>query len=84
MKLDKNFWLFFRPIAHRGLWNEFVVENSITAYERAIAHNYPIEIDLFLTKDGHLVCFHDDNLERMTGVNEFIYNKTSSKVGIFS
>ncbi len=76
MKLDKNFWLFFRPIAHRGLWNEFVVENSITAYERAIAHNYPIEIDLFLTKDGHLVCFHDDNLERMTGVNEFIYNKT--------
>lgn len=76
MLVNKNSWLLNVPIAHRGLWSNTVTENSITAYERAIAHGFAIEIDVFLTKDKIPVCFHDENLERMTGENALIYDKT--------
>ena len=39
-------WLFDRPIAHRGLHDEQYPENSMPAYEQAIAHNFNIEIDV--------------------------------------
>ena len=45
MRIDFNNWLITRPISHRGLWNENIVENSLTAYKNAIAQGYPIEID---------------------------------------
>lgn len=76
MRIDKNHWLFNKPIAHRGLWGNNVIENSLSAYQKAIDNGYPIEIDLFSTLDGEIVSFHDINLNRMTGVNEFIYKKT--------
>jgi glycerophosphoryl diester phosphodiesterase len=31
-----------------------------------------IELDVHLSKDGQIVVFHDDNLKRMTGTNEYI------------
>lgn len=74
MRIDQNHWLLSRPIAHRGLWGGDIIENSITAYKKAAELGYPIEIDLFLTTDKKLVCFHDDNLKRMTGVDKLIYN----------
>ena len=39
----------------------------IQSFEKAIEHNYAIELDVQLTKDNELVVFHDDNLERLTG-----------------
>lgn len=78
---NKNLsWLTDTPIAHRGLWGKEIVENSLTAYQKAIDNGYPIEIDLFLTADGHLVSFHDDNLKRMTGFDGLIYNQTISTI----
>ncbi len=74
MRINQNHWLLSRPIAHRGLWGGDVIENSITAYKKAVEMGYPIEIDLFLTTDKKLVCFHDDNLKRMTGVDKLIYD----------
>lgn len=74
MRLNNNHWLLCRPIAHRGLWGEGVIENSLTAYKLASKKGYPIEVDLFLTTDKKLVCFHDDNLKRMTGVDKPIYD----------
>lgn len=61
-------WLA-RPIAHRGLHDagKGVVENSISAAQAAIARDYAIECDVQRTKDGDLVVFHDDALERLTG-----------------
>ena len=56
MRVNKDSWLIRRPIAHRGLWNDKIVENSITAYENATRHGYPIEIDVYLTTDGKLTC----------------------------
>lgn len=57
------------PIAHRGLHDAAsgVIENSRTAFARAIAAGYAIECDLQLTGDDVPVVFHDDTLERLTG-----------------
>lgn len=54
-------------IAHRGLHSENVPENSLSAFQAAANENYPIEIDLHLTKDGEVVVFHDGTLKRMCG-----------------
>ncbi len=80
MRLNKDFWLFNIPIAHRGLWGNGVNENSISAYKKAIDKGYPIEIDIYPTLDGEIVCFHDNTLDRMTGEKGFIENKTLSEI----
>lgn len=52
-------------IAHRGLWNSEIPENSIGAFKRCIEKNIAIELDIHLLKDDTLVVFHDNNLKRM-------------------
>ena len=69
-------WLVKMPIAHRGLHNDEVPENSLASFENAIKHKYAIEIDLRMTSDGTVVVFHDDNLGRMTGSSGYV-NKTT-------
>lgn len=76
MRIPENHWLITKPVAHRGLWGGNVIENSLSAYKNAVKNGYPIEIDVHLTKDGHLVSFHDDTLVRMTGVEGKICEKT--------
>lgn len=76
MRINKDSWLLNKPIAHRGLWGDGIVENSMTAYKNAVDNGYPIEIDLYQTKDGKIVSFHDANLLRMTGENAYVYQKT--------
>ena len=68
---DKYAVLLRRPFAHRGVHDD-VPENSLPAFQKAIELNLGIELDIHLTKDGQLVVFHDDNLVRMTGEDEFI------------
>jgi glycerophosphoryl diester phosphodiesterase len=60
--------LFDRPIAHRGLHDHTkgVIENSRSAFEAAIAHNYAVEVDVQLSSDGVPFIFHDDTFERLT------------------
>lgn len=61
-------WITARPIAHRGLHQgKTVPENSLLAFEAAIAQGYPIEMDLHLLADGELAVFHDKTLDRLTG-----------------
>ena len=59
-------------IAHRGLHNNIIPENSIPAFLEAIKNNYIIELDVHVLKDGNIVVFHDDNLKRLTGINKKI------------
>ena len=63
-----------KKYAHRGLHgtvgaDTFAAENSLTAFKRAVEHGYAIEFDVHVTKDGEAVVFHDDTLDRMTGVS---------------
>ena len=68
-------------IAHRGIYNNInIPENSIPAFKRALKLNYPIELDVNITKDNVLVVFHDNNLLRMTGVNKNINDVTYKEI----
>ncbi len=68
---DKYRDLLRRPFAHRGVHNEYP-ENSMPAFEKAVELNLGIELDIHLTCDNQIVVFHDDNLRRMTGVNDLV------------
>lgn len=69
-----NTWLVQTPIAHRGLHNEELPENSLGAFELAINKGFAIELDVHLLKDGNVAVFHDDSLSRMTGKDGYICN----------
>lgn len=61
-------WLTDTYIAHRGLFNKVdIPENSVPAFEKAYQNGFGIETDVQMSKDGVLVVFHDDTLDRMTG-----------------
>jgi glycerophosphoryl diester phosphodiesterase len=55
--------------AHRGLHGPRVPENSLAAFEAAIAYGAGIECDIRLSSDGSAVVFHDCDLSRMCGVS---------------
>lgn len=71
--------LLQRPFAHRGVHSVYP-ENSIPAFEQAVNLNLGIELDIHLSSDGHIVVFHDDNLKRMTGANEYIKLLTYNQI----
>lgn len=80
MRLVNDSWLLNKPIAHRGLWGNGIVENTLSAYKNAVDNGYPIEIDLYSSKDGVLFSFHDTFLKRMTGAEGLIYEKTAKEL----
>lgn len=54
-------------IAHRGS-SATAPENTIPAFQLAWEQQADgVEADFLLTKDGHIVCFHDKNTKRITG-----------------
>lgn len=58
-----------KMIAHRGV-SGLECENSIAAFIAAGNRSYVgIETDVHVTKDGKFLIIHDDNTERVTGVN---------------
>ena len=59
--------LVFKGVAHRGLWNKDISENSLKAFQLAIDNNFALEFDVHLTKDNELVVIHDEDLKRLTG-----------------
>lgn len=60
-----------RNFAHRGLHSRdrSVPENSLEAFRLAAEMNYGIELDVQLSRDGQVVVFHDDTLDRVCGVH---------------
>ena len=51
-------------------------ENSMPAFQAAVAAGYGIELDTQTTADGRLVVFHDENLYRMCGIDKNLYECT--------
>ena len=56
--------------AHRGFHDEEngIPENSMAAFQRGVEAGFGMELDVHLSKDGHLVVLHDHELRRMCGV----------------
>lgn len=75
-------WLTRIPIAHRGLFDNqrHIPENSMIAFESAVAAGYPVELDVQMLSDDRLAVFHDSFLSRMTEQSGSIINKTSDEV----
>ncbi|MBQ6003442.1 MAG: glycerophosphodiester phosphodiesterase [Clostridia bacterium] len=57
-------------IAHRGLHDDIIPENSLAAFRAAAEKGYGLELDIRLNKEGKVIVFHDDNLKRVTGVDK--------------
>jgi len=58
---------FMRPIAHRGLHDAArgIIENTVPAFEAAIARGYGIECDVRPAACGTPMVFHDLTLDRL-------------------
>jgi len=75
-----------RILAHRGLvtarmHDEGIAENTIAAFAAAHAAGATfIESDCHLTKDGEVVLFHDDRLDRIAGIRRAIADVTLSEL----
>ena len=69
-------------IAHRGLHkaDKTAPENSLAAFRAAVEGGYGVEFDVHITKDGHLVVFHDDDTRRMCGVNACVEELTLAEL----
>ena len=69
--------------AHRGLHNEERAENSMSAFRAAVEAGYGIELDVRLSKDGRLVVFHDDTLDRVCGREGRVIDFTAAELATF-
>ena len=78
--MKKQIFKDWSNIAHRGLHDEKIPENSMKAFSKAIKNNYVIELDIHLLKDNNVVVFHDDNLKRMTNKNINIKDVTYEEI----
>lgn len=77
--------LFDRPIAHRGLHDRSkgIIENTASAFEAACKRGYTIETDVQLSRDGIPMIFHDDDLDRLTGVHGPVSAKTMAELASY-
>jgi glycerophosphoryl diester phosphodiesterase len=75
-------WLVAKPIAHRGLHDKAngVIENTLSAAEAAIAHGFPIELDIQLSGDKEAIVFHDFELDRLTGSTGLVAERKLSEL----
>lgn len=71
--------------AHRGLFdNKKIVENTISAFKRALLDNFNIELDIRVTKDNKIVVFHDNNIKRLTGIDKLVKDMTYEELSNFT
>jgi len=67
-------------IAHRGA-SGYAPEHTVAAYDLAIEQKADfVEPDLAVSKDGALICLHDDTLERTTNVEEVYPTRFSASM----
>ena len=71
-------------IAHRGS-SIVAPESTLPAYIKAReAGSDYLEADLQQTKDGEIVVFHDDNLQRTSNVEEVFPDRKEAEIGEFT
>ena len=70
--MKKINFLINKIIAHRGVHNSKVIENTLPAFLKCVDKNYVAELDIHILRDNSIVVYHDYNLYRLTGVNKVI------------
>jgi len=71
---------FVLAVSHRGDWR-YAPENSLAAIQRCIDLGIDVvEIDVRLTKDGHLVLMHDKTVDRTTNGKGLLSEMTLAEV----
>lgn len=74
-------WPGVRVVAHRGGAYMGPPENTIAAFEKAIAIGADlIEIDIRETRDGHLVVIHDTTVDRTTNGSGYVSEMTLEEI----
>jgi glycerophosphoryl diester phosphodiesterase len=67
-----------QAIGHRGA-SGYAPEHTLASYRLAMAQKVDfVEPDLALSKDGVLICLHDDTLERTTNIAEVFPDRAST------
>jgi len=67
-------------IAHRGLPTEFP-ENTLSGIEAALqAGADSVEVDIQFSRDGIPVLYHDENMQRLSGIDRSILDLTFSEL----
>lgn len=69
-----------RTVGHRGA-SALAPENTLRAVELAIAHGLDlVEVDVYLSRDGHIVVIHDEDLRRVAGRIERVADLTAAEL----
>ena len=66
-------------LSHRGLVRH-APENTIPAFEAAVALGLSIELDVYQTRDGELVVIHDNTVDRTTNGSGTVGELTLSQI----
>jgi len=67
-------------IAHRGASHD-APENTVAAFVLGWKQNAEaVELDIWLSKDGKIVCLHDDNTKRTAGVDKAVADQTLAEL----
>ena len=83
-KFIKDSREYFVNYAHRGA-SEYAPENTFSAFHMgAMMGANGIETDVQMTKDGVLVLFHDDTIERLTGEKGSVSDYTLEELKKFT
>lgn len=74
----------FLVIGHRGA-KAYIPEETLSSFELAQSFNADyIEMDVHLTRDGHLITMHDDTLKRTTNVQDLYPNRSPWNIEDFT
>ena len=72
-------------IAHRGLTNEYIKENTLEAFLNAVSNGYEgIELDVRLTKDNKIVILHDKLINRTSNGKGNVNNLTHKELSKYN
>lgn len=80
---DKGVYFMTKNIAHRGFSGRYP-ENTMLAFQQALAADCDgIELDVHLTRDGHVVIIHDESIDRTTNGKGLVRDYTLEELQTF-
>jgi glycerophosphoryl diester phosphodiesterase len=74
-------WLRGAVLAHRGLHERGIPENSLEAFRAALDHGLGIELDVQKSSDGQAMVFHDWELDRLTDATGSVSERSAAQLG---